>query len=70
MDTSTNWIPMNDTLAQVGLTDAASAAIDWVQKKMEEEKKLDELCETHPGLADVRDKFEMMKRLVVTSEEQ
>ena len=64
MDASMNWIPMNDTMAQVGLTDTALAAINWVCKKMEEEKKLDELCEIHPGLADMRDKFEMMKQLV------
>jgi hypothetical protein len=31
---------------------------------MQEEKKLNKLCEKHPGLKNARDKFETIKALV------
>jgi len=38
--------------------------IDWARKKMQEEKKLNKLCEKHPSLKNARDKFETIKALV------
>jgi hypothetical protein len=41
-----------------------NAVLNWAATKMAEEKKLDELCANHPGLAQVRDEFEVMLALV------
>ena len=38
--------------------------------KPTEEENLDALCEQHPGLKELREKFEAYKALVTTSEEQ
>lgn len=49
--------------SSVALNQETADAIEWVKRKMEEEKKLDDLCEQHPGLKECRNAFEVMKRL-------
>ena len=44
--------------------------IEWAHKKMQEEKRLQELMKQHPGLKDLHDKFEMMKVLCQKEEKQ
>lgn len=49
--------------SNVGLDQETANVIEWVKRKMEEEEKLDDLCEQHPGLKECRNAFEVMKRL-------
>lgn len=39
-------------------------AIQWAMAKMNEEAKLKELCAKHPGLKDIKEKYEVMLALV------
>jgi hypothetical protein len=61
------WMSMSSTVATVGLNNDAVSAISWALKKMEEEQKLKQLMEKHPGLQDAHEKFEIM-RILVTQE--
>jgi hypothetical protein len=38
--------------------------LEWAGNKMDEDKKLDEMCEKFPALKKAREQFETMKRLV------
>lgn len=51
-------------MTSVGLDATSINAIAWVTKKMQEEKELEELCKLHPGLKDVKEKFDIMLALV------
>jgi hypothetical protein len=46
------WLELNTPHASVGLNGAAEEAIDWVQRQMAEEKRLEALAKKHPSLAD------------------
>ena len=46
------WIELNMPHASVGLNGAAEEAIDWVQRQMAEEKRLEALAKKHPAVAD------------------
>lgn len=57
-----NWLGIGaDT--QLDLSENAKETLTWAKKKMEEEKELAELMAKHPGLKELKDKFEMMKAL-------
>ena len=58
------WIELNTSHASVGLTPDAEHAIDWARKKMDEERRIDELCEKFPGLKKAKDNYELMLNLV------
>lgn len=58
------WKSFNTTVPTVDLTPEAQSILDWAKHKMEEERKLDGLCEKYPGLRNARDNFETFKRLV------
>jgi len=64
MSESNGWIPMNEGFSHVMLDANSSVAIQWVQLKMAEERELAELCAKHPGLLDVKEKYEIMLALV------
>ena len=61
------WQPFN-TGADISLTGDAEMAIEWAQKKMLEEAKIDELCQKYPGLAKARSNYETFLRLVESQE--
>ena len=46
------WLELNMPHASVGLNGAAEEAIDWVQRQMAEEKRLEDLAKKHPAVAD------------------
>ena len=46
------WLELNTPHASVGLNGAAEEAIDWVQRQMAEEKRLEVLAKEHPAVAD------------------
>lgn len=58
-----NWIGIGgDT--HIDLSEPVKETLTWARKKMEEEKKLAELMDKHPGLKDAYDRLEVMKALV------
>ena len=57
------WMQVG-TSVDVQLPIETQEVIDQARKKMQEEKKLNKLCEKHPGLKNARDKFETIKALV------
>lgn len=58
------WKQMMATIPTIELTPEAQNILDWAKKKMEEEKRIDGLCEKYPGLRNARDNYETFKRLV------
>jgi hypothetical protein len=46
------WLELNTPHASVGLNGTAEEAIDWVQRQMAEEKRLEALAKKHPAVAD------------------
>ncbi len=58
-----SWYGINNQ-ATIDLALESKQAIEWANKKMQEEKKLEELMANHPGLREAYDKFEIMKALV------
>ena len=46
------WLELNTPYASVGLNAAAEEAIDWVQRQMAEEKRLEALAKEHSAVAD------------------
>jgi hypothetical protein len=46
------WLELNTPYASVGLNGTAEEAIDWVQRQMAEEKRLEVLAKEQPAVAD------------------
>ena len=38
--------------------------LEWARTRMEEDRRLERLCEEHPGLAEAHERFQIMKKLV------
>lgn len=62
------WQSIGSSVAQVGLSPIAEEALDWVRRKMQEEKDLVERMKQHPGLKDAYEQFKIMDAL--TAEEE
>lgn len=62
-----NWCGIgSDT--NVDLSESTKETLTWARNKMEEERKLKDLMEKHPGLKELNDKLEMMKVLCTEEE--
>jgi hypothetical protein len=46
------WLEINTPYTSVGLNVVAEEAIDWVQRQMAEEKRLEALAKEHPAVQD------------------
>lgn len=57
------WQQIANGSANVDLSEHTKEILVWAEKKMAEERKLEELMERHPGLRELHDKLEMMKIL-------
>jgi hypothetical protein len=57
-----------DTNASIDLSSNAKETLTWAYNKMQEEKRLKDLMDQHPGLKDLHDKFEMMRVLCLEEE--
>lgn len=64
-----NWQGMSSD-AHVDLSATAKETLAWARLKMEEERRIRELMNRHPGLKDLHDKFEMMKALCLEQEQE
>jgi hypothetical protein len=63
-----NWMNIMTSYATVGLSPTTEEAIDWVKRKMQEEKDLHDRMKRHPGLKDAFETFKIMD--VLTLEEE
>lgn len=76
-NTNTNCLEATDGMswhqlrpgATIDLSSDAQRALDWAFQKMQEEQRIDRLLEQHPGLRDLKEKFEIMLALVQKSED-
>lgn len=63
-----NRTASSPSTAQVIQLDAKTiAALDWVNNKIAEEAEIAQICAQHPGLADLKEKYELMLTLVRTN---
>lgn len=58
------WRELQQGHVQIGMTPAAEAAINWAEKKMAEERELEELAKQFPMLEDAMRDLEVIKVLV------
>lgn len=58
------WIPLQDAIGSIMLPSDVLDAVEWAKKKMAEEAELSKLCAMHPGLQEVKEKFEIMLALI------
>lgn len=66
----TSWITLNMGVSSVGLTIEAETLLDWARTKRDEEFKLKELMEKHPGLKEAYERLEIMKALTLEEEKK
>lgn len=62
-----SWLPLNNRYT-IELSPYAEQIIEWAGKKMQEERRLDGLCEKYPSLERARNNFETILRLVQEEE--
>ena len=58
-----NWLGFPNSHPAISLSMPAENVLIWAEKKMFEERALEDLIKKHPGLKELHDKFEMMKIL-------
>ena len=59
-----SWKQFTTSIPTIELTPEAQNILDWAKKKMEEEKRIDELCQKYPGLDKARSNYETFLRMV------
>ena len=47
-----HWMIMSSGMVQISLDGVSLESLQWVRRKMTEEKRLEELAKTHPSVAD------------------
>ncbi len=62
------WLTMSSS-PSVSLSNDTIEVLEWARKKMQEEQKLEQLMQRHPGLRDTHEKFEIMKALCSKEED-
>jgi hypothetical protein len=65
-----NWLSMSTSYATVGLSPTTEEAIDWVKRKMQEEKNLHERMKQHPGLKQAYEQFKIMDILTLEEDKK
>jgi len=70
----TSWHKLNQTYPTIGLTQSATAAIDWAIKQMQEQAELEKMSKDHPAIQAAYDNFrrsaEQLKVTIMLSKEQ
>ena len=61
-----SWIMIPSGDAQVGLDGVTLESLQWVRRKMTEEKRLEELAKTHPSVADAIDAVRLAEQQLQT----
>lgn len=60
-----NWMNISSSYATVSLSPTTEEAIDWVKRKMQEEKDIHERMKRHPGLKSAWEQFKIMDALTL-----
>lgn len=63
-----SWLPIQSSYPQIELDGPTMEAVQWARRKMEEEKRILELAQNHPTVADAllaRDRAEDAVRIAV-----
>jgi hypothetical protein len=58
------WTTIGNDSFEVKLSPIALRIMDWANKKMLEETRLDELCKKYPALEHAKDRYEIIKAMV------
>jgi hypothetical protein len=64
------WIPIQQKSYSLSLSPEVQKTVNWAQKKMAEEAKLEELMTRHPGVRAAWEQLEIMKQLCQETESQ
>lgn len=54
---------------QISLTGRTEHIIEWAEKKMQQEKNIEEFAKKYPALKDAKDKFDILYTLITSGEE-
>jgi 23S rRNA maturation-related 3'-5' exoribonuclease YhaM len=63
-----SWLPLQSSYPQIELDGVTQEAIQWTRRRMEEEKRMLELAQNHPTVADAlaaRDRADEAVRIAV-----
>jgi hypothetical protein len=63
-----SWMTIYGTAATVTLDYDVQTILNWARQKMVEDQRLKELAQKHPGIADLREKLDVMVALVQQQE--
>lgn len=58
------WKQLSSSI-DIGLDPETEMILTWAREKMLEEKRIDDLCEKHPGLRKAKDNYELFKKLII-----
>ena len=50
-----SWLALSSSHTQISLDGPTQEAVQWARRRMEQEKRLEELAKTHPSVADAID---------------
>lgn len=56
----TSWHGIPDNSLTISMSPDAEEAIEWAQKKMQEEKRIERLIEEHPAVKDAKEKLDIL----------
>jgi hypothetical protein len=59
-----HWIVLSTSSATVNMSYQAQTALDWAQKKMEDEAKMKALADQYPAVKDLKEKLDLVLALV------
>jgi hypothetical protein len=59
-----NWDVLYEPVTTIEFDLETKMLLGWVKQRILEEKRIAEYCEKHPGLKDVKEKYEVMLALV------
>ena len=65
-----SWMAMYSSAANVSMDYEVQTILNWAKQKMQEDQRLKELAEKHPGIEDLRQKLAVMVALVQQQEKQ
>jgi hypothetical protein len=57
------WHEIQSNNSVMDLTLEVGTIVEWAKKKMQEELEIKEICKQHPGLADIKEQYEIFKVL-------
>jgi hypothetical protein len=57
------WVTLNGAFTDINLSHEAVAILDWAKQKQKEEQELDELCKSHPSVAEAYERLQILKAL-------